>query len=62
MALLATALVYKAIRLGEAGNGEAAIAVYDEVVRRFADAPEPALQEAVTLARAALAQVQTIAY
>ncbi|WP_221443449.1 hypothetical protein, partial [Novispirillum itersonii] len=48
---LAKAMVYKAITIGQSGDSKAEIAVYDEVIRRFGDAPEPDLQKVVGLAR-----------
>ena len=48
--LVATALVNKGVRLGAAGRSEEAIAVYDDVIARFADTTEPALQEPVATA------------
>jgi tetratricopeptide (TPR) repeat protein len=48
--LVARALVYKGFVLGTLGISEEAIAVYDDVVTRFADAKEPALREKVATA------------
>ena len=44
------ALVYKAVTLGQHKRGEEAVVAYDEVVRRFGDAPEAALREQVAQA------------
>jgi tetratricopeptide (TPR) repeat protein len=44
---VAKALLYKGITLGDLGRSEEEIAVYDEVVSRFADARVPALRERV---------------
>jgi tetratricopeptide (TPR) repeat protein len=44
---VAMALVNKGIVLGAFNRSEEAVAVYDELLRRFADAPEPALREQV---------------
>ena len=46
----AKALVDEAVNLARAGDRAAAIAVYDEVLARFADAPEPGLREQVARA------------
>jgi len=43
----AKALFNKGVALGQMGKNEAEIAVYDEVVRRYGDAPEAALRERV---------------
>jgi hypothetical protein len=56
---MARALVNKGYRLGVLTRSEDAIAVYDEVVRRFGEATEPALREQVEKAlerRASLLQ------
>ena len=47
---VAMALCYKGITLGTLDRNEEAIAVYDDVVRRFADAREPAIREQVASA------------
>ena len=46
----ALALHNKAVALGQLGRGEAEVEVYDEVVQRFGEATEPALQERVASA------------
>ena len=46
----ARALVNKGFTLGTLNRGEEAIAAYDEVLRRFGEAPEPALREPVAWA------------
>jgi len=60
MERLAKALLGKAGALDEEGKGTEAIATYDEVVRRFGEAAEPALREQVARAldknRAALSE------
>lgn len=47
---VARALVNRAIAQGELNQNEAAIATYDEVLRRFGQAAEPGLREAVARA------------
>ena len=47
---VATALVNKGITLGTLNRSEEAIAVYDDVVKRFGEATEPALRELVAKA------------
>jgi tetratricopeptide (TPR) repeat protein len=47
---LPAALVNKGVTLGALGQSPEAIAVYDEVVRRYGDSPETALQEPVAKA------------
>src|SRR5437867_2154677 len=47
---VALALFRKGVTLGHLNRSEEAIAVYDEVVRRFGDAPEPAVREQVAKA------------
>ncbi len=42
---LAQSLVSKGITLGDFGRTDDAIATYDDLIRRFGDAPEPALRE-----------------
>jgi tetratricopeptide (TPR) repeat protein len=49
---VAMALFSKGVTLGELGRSEAALAAYDEMVRRFGEASEPALR--VLLAKAIL--------
>ncbi len=44
--------------LGQLERSEEAIGVYDEVVARFADAPEPALRERVAMALQGKAEVE----
>jgi tetratricopeptide (TPR) repeat protein len=44
---VAKALVNKGFRLGALNRSEGAVAVYDEVVKRFGDASEPGLREPV---------------
>ncbi len=48
---VAQALVNKGVTLGALGRPEEAMAVYDEVVRRYADRPEAPLAEPVAQAR-----------
>jgi hypothetical protein len=43
---LAPAMFNVAVLLGERGDSEGAIVVYDDVVARFGDAPDPALRVA----------------
>ena len=50
------ALFNKGVTLGALNRGEEEIAVYDEVVRRFGEATEPALRAQVAKAQAALDQ------
>ena len=45
-----SAQVNKGVRFGQLNRGEDAIAVYDEVVKRFGEATEPALREQVAKA------------
>ena len=49
-AKVARALVNKGLTLGQLNQSEEAIAVYDEVLRRFGEAAEPALREQVAWA------------
>jgi hypothetical protein len=51
---VARALGNKGVVLDRLQQHEAAIAVYDDVIRRFGEAPEPALREAVAKARQGL--------
>ncbi|MGX5664216.1 tetratricopeptide repeat protein, partial [Diaphorobacter nitroreducens] len=44
------ALVNKGVTQGQLNQHEAAIATYDEVLRRFGEAAEPALREQVAMA------------
>jgi tetratricopeptide (TPR) repeat protein len=46
----AMAMVNKAVAIGQMGDSAAAIALYDEVIARFGDAPEPGLREQVARA------------
>jgi tetratricopeptide (TPR) repeat protein len=48
--LVATALVNKAITLGQMGDSAAEVAVYDDVLARFGDAQESAMREQVARA------------
>jgi hypothetical protein len=48
--MLSMALVAKGKTLGQLDGSEEAVAVYGEVVTRFGDAAEPALQEPVARA------------
>ncbi|HEX5338808.1 MAG TPA: tetratricopeptide repeat protein, partial [Gallionella sp.] len=48
--LVAKALVNKGFRLGQMNRNEDEIAVYDEVVKRYGEAPETALRELVAKA------------
>jgi preprotein translocase subunit SecA len=47
---VAKALVNKGITLGDLNRSEDEISVYDEVLRRFGDATEPAMREQVARA------------
>lgn len=47
----------KGFELGTLNRGEEAIAAYDEVLRRFGEAPEPALREQVARAKAGIEQL-----
>jgi len=47
---LAMALVNKGVRLGALERFEGALGVYDDIVARYDDVPEPALREAVARA------------
>lgn len=55
---LAMALVNKGVSLGQLNRPEEAVGVYDQVVDRFGDAPEPALREAVAIALRLKAEVE----
>ena len=46
-------MVYRGITLGQLGRPAEAIAVYEDVERRFADATEPELRARVAMARMA---------
>ncbi|MEK7213990.1 MAG: SIR2 family protein [Chloroflexota bacterium] len=47
---IATAVLYRGLTLGSLGRGDEAVAAYDEVVRRFGEAPEAALRGQVARA------------
>lgn len=53
----AGALFNVGVLLGQLGRSEDAIGVYDQVVDRFGDAPEPALREQATMAQRMRAEI-----
>jgi hypothetical protein len=53
------AVYNKGITFGQLGRSEEEVGVYDEVVARFGNAPEPALREAVAMALEMKAEAAT---
>ena len=47
----AIALLSKGVTLGRLGRSEEALVVFDDVIARYADAPEPVVREQVAHAR-----------